>query len=86
MVWREGGFLLKVETEKEIGLDAIRITRIGREITSILPPTNRVSVLEQIAKKVEDKVKCSEIHQIVRDNNDGTFLLHKVKIIKAKVD
>ena len=86
VVWREGGFLLKVETEKEISLGTIRITRIGREITSILPPTNRVSVLEQIAKKVEDKIKCSEIHQIVRDNNDGTVLLHKVKTIKSKVD
>ena len=86
VVWREGGFLLKVETEKEISLGTIRITRIGREITSILPPTNRVSVLEQIAKKVEDKIKCSEIHQIVGDNNDGTVLLHKVKTIKAKVD
>lgn len=86
VVWREGGFLLKVETEKEISLGTIRITRIGREITSILPPTNRVSVLEQIAKKVEDKIKCSEIHQIVRDNNDGTVVLHKVKTIKAKVD
>ena len=86
VVWREGDFLLEVETEKEIHLNTIRITRIGREITNILPPTNKVSVPEQIAKKIEDKIKCSEIYQIVRDNNDGTSLLHKVKTIKAKVD
>lgn len=83
---REGNVLLRAGIESEIKLDIIRITRIGREITNILPPTDKISVLEQIAEKIEDKVKWLEIHEIVQDNKDGTGYLSLIKTIKSEDD
>ena len=81
--WREGDYLLRAGAKKNIKLNSIRITRVGREITSILPPTDKLSVLEHIANKIENQVEWLEIHEIIKE--DGNILSSRpIKIIKAK--
>ena len=81
--WREGDYLLRAGAKKSIKLEVIRITRVGREITSILPPTDKVSVLEHIANKIENKVSWLEIHKIVKEEGSN-FLSNPIKIIKTE--
>lgn len=82
--WREGNFLLRAETKRETKLSLIPLTRIGREIVSILPPTEPLEVLERIGKQIYDQVDFLEIHSIIYTENNIDYS-RSIKIIKNRL-
>ena len=81
--WKEGNFLLRAETKREIKLSLIPLTRIGREIASILPPTEPLEVLERVGKQIYDQVDFLEIHSIIYTENNIDYS-RSIKIIKNR--
>ena len=81
--WREGNLILTVGTKTEIKLPLIRITRIGREITGILPPRNYVEVLENVEKRIHNGAEFSRIEIIIKENN-GRLWLKPLKVLKRE--
>ena len=82
-VVREQNLVLVVEIQRDLKLEIIPLTRAGREIASILEPTNSLEVLEKVGNAIEDKVTSMEIRRIKSRTKDiyNTVL---IKTLKAK--
>ena len=52
VIIRDGKYILLLKQNSKLIYNVIRITRIGREITRILPETNPIEVLERIGKQL----------------------------------
>ena len=83
---REGQYLLVIGTEKPIKLPLIRLTRVGREITRILPMRDHMQVLERIEKRVHSDIHYSEIAWIVNEYEGGKVSYRRVKTLKEKTE
>ena len=81
--WREGDFLLRAGTNNSVKFKVIRITRVGREIASILPPTDKMSVLEKVEEKIRNEIKWSEIC-VISEVRENKIFSRPIRAIKPK--
>ena len=83
VIWEEGNYMLLAGTERDVKLSLIPLTRIGREIASILPPAEPLKVLERIGKHIDGQVKFLELHLIL-SNHSNNITSKYIKTIKSK--
>ena len=85
VVWREEQFLLlaKCQANTGVSLGLVPLTRVGREICRILPPTDPIAVLEQIGEKVAGQVQSMELVQVVATVDNQTTFTH-IRTIKEE--
>ena len=81
--FQEGNYALVLKSNSEISIQAIRITRIGREIIRILPEKNCLETLEIIAGRVLSQCKHATIDRIVRVYPGG-FRTRAIKTLKEE--
>ena len=79
---RENNLLLLMEMRRPVELSIIPLTRIGREIATILPPADPLMVLERVGEAIRDKVTSMEIRRIVQATN-GRYVTAPLKTLKA---
>ena len=83
VIIREGRYVLLLKSHSKIKYSVIRITRIGREITRILPEKNPIEVLERIGNRLLSQCKCATIERVV--GQSGGKIFHEVvKILKEE--
>jgi hypothetical protein len=69
---RDYGLLITPKnTDKPIHLKIVRITRIGQEISTILPPSDSQIFLRQVAKKIEEKAVSIDLVKIVTTHGEA---------------
>ncbi len=83
-IWREGNLMLKAKAEESIRLEVVRITRVGQEITHILPPPSHMEVLEKIAERIFQNVQSLEIIEVIKEDSAGTGWLRTIKTLKEE--
>lgn len=76
-------FCLRLKSgKKKLRFPVIYITRIGREVISILPPVGPVSALKQIAARLSDDVEEAIIFRVGEQLGSDVFALHQIEKIK----
>jgi hypothetical protein len=79
-LYRIGNFILKVKSKNNISIPVIRITRVGKEISSIITKADDKAFLKQISDKLNNQLESSEIHQIIKIGNaEKIILVEKLK-------
>jgi Protein of unknown function (DUF2806) len=73
---------MKANTESEIKLPVIFITRIGREICSILPSSDDEAFLRSAAALFIDRAESVNLMKIMERNSDGSVHLLPYEVIK----
>ncbi len=72
------GLIIKPKNSKlPIDLRIVRITRIGQEITSILPEADKKAFLEKVAAVIADKAEAIELVELSGDKGNKTGHLIK---------
>jgi hypothetical protein len=65
--------LLQAESKKDVKIPLIRVTRVGREISTILPKESDVSIARYVAHRVSDQCSSISINQILREDEAGNI-------------
>ena len=81
--FREGNYALLLKSNSNISIQAIRITRIGREIIRILPEKNCMETLERMGNRVLSQCQHATIDRIVRVYPGG-FRSRAIKTLKEE--
>ena len=82
--YRIGEFLLIFETKQELRLNVIPITRVGRELLTILPSNDAVAAIEYAITEILKTVDSAKIANIFAELPDGRFQHRDIKILKSK--
>lgn len=68
---REQNLVLMMETTVDVRVPIIRLSRTGREIMSILPPTDPKLHLKSYFNACDEKVTSASLHKITEELQDG---------------
>ena len=87
----EEDLCLQIQTARPVEVKVIPITRIGQEISRILPPVDPMVVLRQLGEALRnrDEIKSMSICRVVsRDQDGGTRISAPLEVLKlaASVD
>ena len=82
--YRIGEFLLIFETKQELRLNVIPITRVGRELLTILPSNDAVAAIEYAITEILKTVDSAKIANIFAELPDGRFQHRDIKMLKSK--
>ncbi len=83
-MFRNGDLLLICETKNPIRLSLIPITRVGKELLTILPDNDAVAALEYAATEIIEKVDSAKIAHIVEEFPSDQVRYRDLKILKSK--
>ncbi len=78
----EGNFQLLLKARSIISFPVIRISRIGREILSILPPKDHFAVLERLFQNMKGEVLRASIQEV--KPSDHGLIFRDVKVLKEE--
>ena len=84
VLWREGNLFLKAKLTDNLYLPIIRITRIGREITNMLPQPNYQEVLENLWNMISNSAISGQIELILQEVSPGKYQCRPIKIFKKR--
>ena len=82
---REGELVLlfaTLDTAPTFRLDILFLTRIGREVATILPKTEPEILLRALAENIAPRTTSLTLWRIVNDQGNGIFELLKVEVLK----
>jgi hypothetical protein len=75
---------IKPNPGNSIRLNVIRITRVGREIASILPAEHECVALRAVADAIQDSAESIELCLVTQRNLDGSVSFNVYEAIKQK--
>ena len=78
----QGGLLLKMKLTSDTRLELIKLTRVGKEIASILPRKDDEQVLLDIFVYIQDQVTEADINVITARLPNGSVKFSMIKKIK----
>ena len=78
----EGDLCLRIHLDKTVQLAVIPITRVGREIVTILPSVDPRSVFARLAKALHGDAKSMDICQVLEEHQDHVRLSDPIEILK----
>ncbi|WP_428097164.1 DUF2806 domain-containing protein [Candidatus Rariloculus sp.] len=81
-IW-EGNYGLALKIKSTVSYEIIPITRIGREILSILPTKNHFAVLERLFASMSGEIVSASINMITK-KSAGRRVVGVVKILKQE--
>lgn len=78
----QGNLLLRMRMSSEARIAVIKLTRVGREIASILPKAADDRVLTDIFESVQDSVVEADLNLITERSEDGSVSFRMIKKLK----
>ena len=78
----EGDLCLRIHLDRAVQLRVIPITRVGKEITTILPPVDPRSVFTRLAKALHGDARSIDICQILENHQDHVRVSDPIEILK----
>ena len=78
----EGDMCLRIHIDREVKLGVIPITRVGREIATILPPVDPRSIFRRLASALSGEVKSMDICRILAEHQDHVRVSDPIEILK----
>ena len=78
----EGGLCLRIHLDKTVKLGVIPITRVGKEIATILPSVDPRSGFTRLAKALHGDAKSIDICQILEEHQDHVRVSDPIEILK----
>ncbi|MCY4301784.1 MAG: DUF2806 domain-containing protein [Aestuariivita sp.] len=75
----EGNLCFRVYTDKIIKLAVIELTNAGREIATILPPVDPMSMFEKLAEAFKGKAKSADVCKINKKEENQMFLSDPIR-------
>ena len=78
----EGDMCLRMHIDREVKLNVILITRVGREIATILPPVDPRSIFRRLASALSGEVKSMDICRILAKHQDHVRVSDPIEILK----
>lgn len=78
----QGNFLLRMRMSSEARIELIKLTRVGREIASILPKAADEQVLMDIFASVESNVAEADLNLITERSEGGSVSFTMIRKIK----
>ena len=79
----EGGFCLRMRIDNEVKLPVIGLTRVGKELASILPPVDPISVLRRVAATLPSGIKSADICRILSKHQDHVTLSDPIEVLRS---
>ena len=79
----EEDMCLRISLDRDVKLNVISITRIGKEIATILPPVDPTSVFERLANALFGEVKSMDICRILDNQGDYFRLSAPISVLKS---
>ena len=78
----EGNLCLRIYLDREVRLNVIGLTRVGKEIATILPPVDPRAVFAKLATVLHGEVKSMDVCQILEENQGHVRLSDPIEILK----
>ena len=78
----EGDLCLRIHLDKAVKLGVIPITRVGKEIATILPSVDPRSVFTRLAKALHGDAKSIDICRILEEHQDHVRVSDPIEILK----
>jgi len=78
----EGNLCLRIYLDREVRLNVIGLTRMGKEIATILPPVDPRAVFAKLATVLHGEVKSMDVCQILEENLGYVRLSDPIEILK----
>ena len=78
----QGNLLLRMRMSSEARIELIKLTRVGREIASILPKAADEQVLMDIFASVESNVAEADLNLITERSEGGSVSFTMIRKIK----
>ena len=80
----EGNLCLRIHIDREVQLNVIPITRVGKEIATILPPVDPKSVLRRVANVLPGDVKSMDICRILEKRQDQIQVSDPIEVLRPR--
>ena len=80
----EGDMCLRIHIDREVKVSVIPITRVGREIATILPPVDPRSIFRRLASALSGEVKSMDICRILAEHQDHVRVSGPIEILKPE--
>ena len=77
----EGDLCLRMHIDREVQLGIIPFTRVGKEIASILPPVDPMSILKRLASSLPDEVKSIDICRVLSEHQDHVRVSDPIEVV-----
>ena len=78
----EGNLCLRIHIDREVKLNVIPITRVGKEIATILPPVDPRSVFKRLANALPGEVKSIDICRILAKHQDQVRVSDPIEVLR----
>ncbi len=78
----EGDLYLRIHIDRKVQLEVIPMTRVGKEIATILPLVDPRSIFKRLANSLSDEVKSMDIRRILSKHKDYVQLSDPIEILK----
>ena len=78
----EGDLCLRIHIDRQVSLNVIPITRVGKEIATILPPVDPRSVFKRLANALPGEVKSIDICRILEKHQNQVRVSGPIEVLR----
>ncbi len=78
----EGDLCLRIQIDNEVKLPVIGLTRVGKELASILPPVDPMSVFRKVAAAFPSNITSADICRILSEHQDDVRVSDPIGVLK----
>ena len=83
----EGNYCLRLRQDNEVQLGVIPLTRVGKEVASLLAPVDEMTVLKRLGDQLHSKARSMDLHRVSRNQNGQEVLVPiPVEVLKSEVE
>lgn len=82
-MFHEANLCLRLKLNGDANLKAIPLTRVGREVASLLPPVDAMVVLKRVAERFRGSARSMVIYSVRREL-DGSKILDPLEVLKPE--
>ncbi len=80
----EGHLCLRIRLGNEVKLSVIGLTRVGKELASILPPVDPISVFRKVAAALPGEIQSADICRILAEDQEHVRLSDPIEILRSE--